>query len=234
VFARWGFTHAALVALWLFAAMLAAGAVLPPDLSVLGQLSAGAAIFGGAAVLVGGIARRTSPDGLRALGLWPGRTGRAVLVGVGCYVLLFPGLLGLGRVAPWLVERLGGTFAEQPFLPAFEAASGPALAWGLVLAIGIVPFLEELLFRAFLQPLLVQNFGAKGGIAATAAIFGALHGESAFLPVFGLALVLGGVMLRTQRLVAAWAVHALHNGIMIAIFFLVPGLRELVGGPTGG
>ncbi len=44
----------------------------------------------------------------------------------------------------------------------------------------------------------------------------ALHGPSAFLPIFGLSLVLGAVMLRTQRLVAAWGIHALHNGIQVA------------------
>jgi hypothetical protein len=89
-----------------------------------------------------------------------------------------------------------------------------------------LPFVEELFFRGFLQPLLVQNFRDKGGVVLTAAIFGALHGASSFLPIFGLALVLGGVMLRTQRLMAAWAIHALHNGLQIGLILLFGDLVE--------
>jgi hypothetical protein len=36
-----------------------------------------------------------------------------------------------------------------------------------------------------------------------------------------LALVLGSVMLRTQRLSAVWSIHALHNALMLGTLFLV-------------
>ena len=80
-----------------------------------------------------------------------------------------------------------------------------------------MPLLEEVLFRGFLQPLLVQNFRDKGGIVLTSALFAVMHGTSAFLPIFGLSLILGAVMLRTQRLTAVWAIHALHNGLQVAL-----------------
>jgi len=41
------------------------------------------------------------------------------------------------------------------------------------------------------------------------------------MPIFGIALVLGGVMLRTQRLLAVWAIHALHNGLQVAMILLI-------------
>ena len=44
--------------------------------------------------------------------------------------------------------------------------------------------------------------------------------ESSFLPIFALSLVLGAVMLRTQRIFAAWAVHAAHNGLMVGMLVL--------------
>ena len=37
------------------------------------------------------------------------------------------------------------------------------------------PLCEELAFRGLLQPLLVRNLGAIGGIAVAAALFGGLH-----------------------------------------------------------
>jgi membrane protease YdiL (CAAX protease family) len=94
------------------------------------------------------------------------------------------------------------------------------------LAVLVLPYFEELIFRGFLQPLLVQNLGDRGGVVATSAVFAALHGASPFLPIFGLSLILGGVMLRTQRLVGSFAVHALHNGLMLAYLFAMQGLGE--------
>jgi hypothetical protein len=87
-------------------------------------------------------------------------------------------------------------------------------AW--VLAVAVLPFLEELCFRGFLQPLLVQNLSDRGGVAATAALFALIHEVHAFLPVFVLSLVMGGIMLRTRRLTAAWCVHALNNALTLA------------------
>jgi membrane protease YdiL (CAAX protease family) len=57
------------------------------------------------------------------------------------------------------------------------------------------------------------------GVAATSIVFASLHGTGAFLPIFALSLVLGGVMLRTQRIFASWSVHALHNGLMFLLIY---------------
>ena len=81
----------------------------------------------------------------------------------------------------------------------------------------VLPFFEELIFRGFLQPLLVQNLGDRGGVFLTSLVFALPHGDSAFLPIFGLALLLGSLKLRTQRLSAPFAVHALHNAIVFAL-----------------
>src|SRR5262249_42104447 len=56
----------------------------------------------------------------------------------------------------------------------------------------------------------------------TSFVFAALHGSGAFLPIFALSLVLGGTMLRTQRLFAVWTVHAAHNGLMFLVLYSMP------------
>jgi hypothetical protein len=39
---------------------------------------------------------------------------------------------------------------------------------------------------------------------------------------------MGGVMLRTQRFVACWAIHAAHNGLIVSALLYLPAARELV------
>jgi membrane protease YdiL (CAAX protease family) len=88
---------------------------------------------------------------------------------------------------------------------------------GAALVIFVLPFFEELVFRGFLQPLFVQNLGDRGGVFLTSLVFAIPHGDSAFLPIFGLALLLGSLKLRTQRLSAPYAVHALHNAVAFVL-----------------
>ena len=92
-----------------------------------------------------------------------------------------------------------------------------ALAVGFAVLLG--PLLEEIVFRGFLQPLLVQNLHVTGGIAVTSFIFVLLHGTSSVLALFALSVVLGWVHLRTRRLIAVWSVHALHNALTLTLAF---------------
>jgi membrane protease YdiL (CAAX protease family) len=218
-FARWGFTHLAQVVLVFLVVSALAPRVwpLPKEASLELLLARGALAFAAAGALVFHFARKLSPEGARELGLRAERNASAVAAGFASYVLLAPALFGLGLLWPWVLERLGGTWTPQAVLPAFQELAGARLALAIGLAVVVMPFLEELLFRGFLQPLLVQNFRDKGGILLTSLAFAALHGLGAFLPIFALSLLLGGIMLRTQRLVACWAVHALHNGLTLAL-----------------
>jgi membrane protease YdiL (CAAX protease family) len=226
-FARWRFSHLGLV--------LAAGVLFVGlGANALPELAPGASrslmqVFGaclGLAATCGvivAIARRMDPDGARGLGLWRGGQARAAAVGVLAYLLCLPTLLGLALLWPWVHVRLGGAWEPQVFFDEFASARGAGL-WALVLVVvAVQPLLEELIFRAFLQPLLVQNLGDRGGLALTSALFALLHGPGFFLPIFALSLLLGALKLRTQRLAASWAVHSVHNGLMVAVALLDAG-----------
>jgi membrane protease YdiL (CAAX protease family) len=220
VFARWGFSH-------VFGVVLVGGGMLglsqwiwpvradPLDLQV--EFVRMAAVLGAVVALIARFAYRLDPEGWRALGLWRGMHARAVATGGVAYVLSWPTLVGLGFVWPWILGKLGIEFEPQSALEAFHTLPRDRIALIVVLGVVVLPFFEEVLFRAFLQPLLVQNFSEKGGVVLTSLFFAAMHGESAFLPVFGLSVVLGSVMLRTQRLTAVWAVHALNNALAFAL-----------------
>ena len=94
------------------------------------------------------------------------------------------------------------------------------------------PLFEELAFRGFLQPLLVRNLGAFGGIALAAALFGGLHyseygdsWRSAFLvAVAGAAF--GCMRHWTGSTRAAVIMHASFNGLQFVAIF-APGRGPL-------
>jgi membrane protease YdiL (CAAX protease family) len=238
-FARWGFSHAALVlavgVVAMFAAQLvfaagapggtggtgaeagteepAAGGLLPLLLTQGILLAAAAAAFLAA--------RACEPNPLQALGLRTGGNLRALACALACFVLAWPAVHGAYEVWRYAAELLPGEpWEPQGVVQAIAALEGGELFVAAFLAIVVAPFLEEVLFRGFLQPLLVQNLSDVGGIVVTSLLFATLHGRAAFLPIFVLSLVIGGVMLRTQRLAAAWLVHALNNSLSLAVIFL--------------
>jgi membrane protease YdiL (CAAX protease family) len=229
---RWGVAHAFLVTLATLALVVLMGAVsgaLGREPTALLGLGVSAVILGGACALVLLLAERLDPAGWRCLGLGRGANGRAVLLGAATYLLAWPALLGSMLLWPWVLRAAGIEPEPQEIALQMLQLSGPALWGAAALAVLVMPLLEEILFRAFLQPLLVSALGVTGGVGATSVAFAALHGASAFLPIFTLSLVLGAVMLRTRRLSSAFCVHALHNGVTLLLLFLLPGSRELLG-----
>lgn len=234
VFARWGFSHALVVLVLGLVLVWLSQMIWPPqegpiDMQI--ELVRMATILAAIAALIARFAHTLDPEGWRALGLWRGFHVRAIAAGVTAYVLSLPGLLGLGLAWPWFLEWTGAGFEPQALAESFRTLPENRVGLVLVLGIGVLPLFEEILFRVFLQPLLVQNFSEKGGVLLTSILFAALHGQSAFLPVFGLSLVLGAVMLRTQRLAAVWAVHALHNALMFTWLMAYARSPELASGP---
>jgi membrane protease YdiL (CAAX protease family) len=223
-FARWRFLHlSAVLLLAIGVALLCGLGLLRLDLGlneVLASQVATALGLAAAGVVIVSLARALDPAGATALGLSSAGNGRAVAAGIAAYVLCAPALLGSMLLWPWLFERLGGTYAQQAIVTTVGELGPREIALLFALAVIVQPALEELVFRAFMQPLFVQNLGDRGGVALTSLLFAGLHGASAFLPVFGLSLLLGGLMLRTQRLLSVSVVHALHNGLTLLIVIL--------------
>jgi membrane protease YdiL (CAAX protease family) len=94
----------------------------------------------------------------------------------------------------------------------------------------VAPVCEELLFRGFLQPLLVRSLGAAAGIVATALPFGMLHFQE-----YGnswrhvLLISLSGVAFGWMRQVtgstkAAAGMHAAYNAFQFVLLLAAKGL----------
>lgn len=236
-FARWGGRHLVLTVIAVLLSGLITQRLSPqlvgeePDLA--GVLMMLALSMVPPALVVWFSAKRTEPNWVVSLGLQAEKSVTAVLYGIGLYVLFLPALLGTALFWPWIYERVGGVPEPQDVLLGFADLAGGRLVLACLFATLVVPFFEELLFRGFLQPFLVQNFHDRGGVIMTSLLFAMLHGGAAFGPIFVLSLLLGGIALRTRRLWAAWAVHAVHNGAMIALFLYRPELVQPPGGWLG-
>ena len=236
VFARHGFSHVVVAVACVLVGSLLGSLVATPlrgaegEPSILADLVAGAVAFACGVGYIVAVQVRLDPDGWRALGLRGDcHHGTAVLGGLGVWLIALPAIFGLGWIWSWLSSTFDLGDPAQEIAKRFMALPEGQRFWPLVFGIAIVPLLEEILFRAFLQPLLVQNLRERAGIAVTAIVFGALHGPAAFLQVTGLAIVLGAVMLRTQSLFAVWAMHAAHNGLMFWLMYSVPEVRRWMG-----
>ncbi|MFT7485095.1 MAG: membrane protease YdiL (CAAX protease family) [Candidatus Paceibacteria bacterium] len=232
-FARWGFTRLALVALTYILAqilvpVLWAAATGNSEFSLNENFMIMFLIFLGPGLLIIKTARELDPDGIRCLGFRLPGSGRAYLFGIVAYALLVPGLLASMMLWPAVLEAAGREPETQEVMRKFFDLEGSALWIPVLFAVVIQPFFEELLFRSFLQPLLVQNFRNMGGIGLTSLLFAAPHGLSAFGPVFVLSLIMGGVMQRTQRFSSCYGIHMLHNGLTIWAILTFSEVRELV------
>jgi membrane protease YdiL (CAAX protease family) len=85
------------------------------------------------------------------------------------------------------------------------------------------PFCEEILFRGFLQPLLVRSLGAVGGVLMAAVPFGLLHlQEYGYSWRHVLMITLAGAAFgwmrqRTGSTKAAAIMHASYNGVFFVL-----------------
>lgn len=139
--------------------------------------------------------------------------GRAVLG----WLLILPLLLGLARLSPYLFDWLGAGWEPQSYGEDMLGITGVNAILVALMASLMIPILEEIVFRGFLQPGLSKAVGRTRGILLVAVLFTLNHHAGVWLPIFVLALFLGILRDRSQRLLPCIIVHALHNGVQVLI-----------------
>jgi len=145
---------------------------------------------------------------LDRLGLRPGLAGTATVL------LLALGMLGLSHALDQLINLLGLRATSQLAQLDAAMAGAPETAWPwMLLGIAVAPGIgEEIFFRGLLQRGLGRWLGQAGAVVATAALFGALHGDPVHAAgAFGLGLYLGTVAELSGGTRAAIACHVLNN-----------------------
>jgi uncharacterized protein len=111
----------------------------------------------------------------------------------------------------------------------------PAEAWMLsIFGITLAPLMEELLFRAFLYPVLQRSLGLGAAVLLTAAGFALLHGSQLkfawgpLLVIFLVGLTLTIVRARKNSVAAGLLMHVSYNStISVLMFIATDGFRHL-------
>jgi hypothetical protein len=140
-------------------------------------------------------------------------------------------VLFTGQLLGILVNDIGGIApVEQiPVQSVKLAADDPQLfALTAVAVIVVAPWLEELLFRGFLQSWLRSAIGAKSAIAVSSLIFASFHFSMSLgfnnLEILGslflLSCYLGFLYERQNSLWAPIVLHSTFNGINVALLTL--------------
>jgi membrane protease YdiL (CAAX protease family) len=145
---------------------------------------------------------------LDRLGLRPGLAGTAAVL------ILALGMLGLSHALDQLINLLGLRATSQLAQLDAAMAGAPETAWPwMLLGLAVAPGIgEEIFFRGLLQRGLKRWLGRAGAVVATAAAFGALHGDPVHAAgAFGLGLYLGAVAELSGGTRAAIACHVLNN-----------------------
>jgi membrane protease YdiL (CAAX protease family) len=89
----------------------------------------------------------------------------------------------------------------------------------------LAPVIEELLFRGFLQPVLVDSFGVLPGILVTSAVFGGMHlMQYGFLWQSGVLITLVGFVLGVVRHVSG----STRASAITHIFYNLPSFVLLI------
>ncbi|HSI98923.1 MAG TPA: type II CAAX endopeptidase family protein [Patescibacteria group bacterium] len=169
------------------------------------------------------------PNAMAALPSFPGPDpGRAVRMGLGWGVVAWIVASLASAAVVTLLEALGLDVAPQ----AAEQALGLVEPWVAVLAIVILaPIAEELFFRGVVFNALLRERGPRLAYIGSAALFAVIHlSIVALLPIFLLGLALAWVYDRTGSLLAPIVMHAVVNGISVAIALLVR--FEVIGLPV--
>lgn len=205
------------------------------DRSGLEILVYGAAFHGG---ILGGIAlfpllrRRVYADyGAAPPAAAPAgrRTGwpQVLRLGAGTVLVALPlvTLLSLGWTS--LLRAAGLPAEPQDLIAIFAGTDSPLVIAGmLVVACGLAPLSEELLFRAGLYRYIRQRLGRAPALLVSGLCFGALHGNWAgFLPLAALGMILAVAYEASGSLRVAVIAHSLFN--LNTVLVVLSGLPEL-------
>lgn len=158
-----------------------------------------------------------------------GRNIKDVLLGAATWIICYPLVIVLGQFISMIVIWLGLKMPhnEQVAVKYLRMTiDNPWLFWVTVLLlIFVVPFIEETLFRGFLQTWIKQKLGVGLAILVTSIIFALFHysGSQGFdniellISLFILSCYLGFIRERQQSLFASIGLHGTFNAISIFV-----------------
>jgi hypothetical protein len=158
-----------------------------------------------------------------ALGLRFQGMGKGLAWGVGLGLPLFVVAMGLAYVSEKIIQPTRVDYVGRALSKTSSGGVSISLIILLVLALVVLaPVSEEIFFRGYLYPALRNRMDAQPAMILNSLIFAAVHFELVgFLSRFVLAYGLCYVYERNRTIAAPVLGHALYNGLIVLLAFLV-------------
>jgi len=139
--------------------------------------------------------------------------------GIVGYIAFIPAFFLLLMASLFVCQLFGIKPQAHELVEIFSVEKSPyTLAYLIILAIGLAPVYEEIVFRGFIYGVLRKYAGVQGGMALSALFFAAIHFNFAqLIPVWGLGMMLAYLYEKTGTLTAPIVFHAINNGIAVSI-----------------
>lgn len=161
-----------------------------------------------------------------ALGLKSANWRKNVILGFARYLAILPVIILTGVFVDFVAQHLGIKPNPQEItVKILEESSSTVLAFMLLFGTLGAPFVEEFLFRGFLQPAVRCIYGKFNAIITSGFVFALVHliGDQniyVFFQILILGVFLAYLFERTGSLVAPVSVHIIHNSVTFAYLFL--------------
>ncbi len=172
-------------------------------------------------VLMLAIASRHFARGLRGLGLKAGAVPKDIVCAVVNLVSITPVFTAAFALTLIVARVLMGVGWEMPKHEELEMITEytelPVRVVLMVVAVGVAPVFEELLFRGFVQTIILSYIRKPWtSIMATSVMFAAVHANPTHWPaLFVLSMCMGYSYERSGSLFRSIFVHALFNGTSV-------------------
>ena len=227
--------------MWLFASMATffmlvlggtAASTIPmlEDAPIRGQALQLTVSFGIAAVFGIGmlwfVARQAGDAGVKPGWADPG-------LGVCIFLLIYPLVALSALIALWIARGVGAAGQDRlahETLQMIGQHKDDPWVWLLIgVLVLIVPLVEELIYRVFLQSALLRAVRSRWlAVVLTSVLFVAAHwtvlpegGKYAAAPLFVLSVSMGAAYERTGRLGVPIMMHGLFNALNLALAFMI-------------
>lgn len=151
---------------------------------------------------------------------------RAVKLACVCALPVFLVAFGLHWLCAHLLEWAAGSAMADQDLVKCLLAGGEPLGLRIALCLSVLfaaPLVEEPLFRGVVFRGLASAVPAWAAAAASGFLFALVHVNAAsFLPLWYLGAAFAWLYLRTGTILAPMTLHALFNGVNLALLFICP------------
>ncbi len=151
------------------------------------------------------------------MGLERDGLARRVLLGL----LLGLVLLGASTMLEQLMQRLGVQQTQTELFGSVRGAGLPEFLLVLIPGAVIAPVVEEIYFRGYVFRAYLDQKGVTSAFLFSAGLFALVHlNLAAFVPIFGMGLLLCLFYYRTNSIVPGIVAHAINNAAAFILLYL--------------